>query len=210
MGVDNLFYAKRDELDRLGPRFVYLRREAHATDPTKIGHDEPLYADLPEGLRRILRVEKDDHHWVLVEVPERLGFNSCGTNSKVANSTALGYAILDAVSDEASDSPVRGLGEALTGRTGAGSPQRDVWVDHDLRDGEPSWTTWWLLDLRATSDTQSKVHVPDRLGFPAGGIDNGVAAGDRLPKALTIAVQDEPLDSPVRALAEALAGVRRT
>lgn len=205
-------------------RHLWLRRHEHAVDPLGAGASDPLYRDLPEALKRILRVRIPDHHWLLVEIPKRLGFNSGGTNSKVANNTALADAILDAISDEASNSPVRDLGEALAGKTGSGSSQRDVWVDRrwdygvnlhnmnpdvipDLGPPEGDDSTWRLLELRATSDTRHKVRVPDRLGFPADGTDSGVAAGDRLPTALTTAVKDESSGSPVRALAEALAGV---
>lgn len=203
-------------------RHLWLRRNEATT--SMLQASDPVYRDLPEALKRLLRVRIADHHWLLVEIPKRLGFNSGGTNGKVANNTALADAILDAISDEAVDSPVRDLGEALAGKTGSGSSQRDVWVDRrwaygrqshskppdvnpDLGPPEGDDSTWRLLELRATSDTQHKMSVPDRLGFPADGIDSGVAAGDRLPTALTTAVEDEASDSPVRALAEALAGV---
>lgn len=106
----------------------------------------------------------------------------------------------------------------------ARAARREVWVDRkwaygrqshpkppnvnpDLGQPDDDDATWRLLHLVATTDDQHKLYVPDRLGFPVDGTDSGVAAGDRLPTALTEAVADEASDSPVRALAEALAGV---
>lgn len=205
-------------------RLLWLRRHEYATDPFGAGASDPFYRDLPEALKRILNVRVPDQHWLLVEIPKRLGFNAGGANSKVADHAALADAILDAISGESAGSPVRALGEALAGRTISGSSERDVWVDRrrayneqfslkppefnpDLGQWDGDDSTWRLLNLSGTTDAQHKLSVPDRLGFPTDGTDEVVAGGDRLPTALTEAVKDEASGSPVRALAEALAGV---